>query len=135
MTRRAWLLAVPMALSCRGRSNKDSAVSFPREFGGTWKLTSTAPVPSAEIPEEARRLGLRTATRASYQGTNDLTVNVYQMTSEGGAFEMRQKSRPDEGLLAFHRGDLFVVMESRSMDNHGLVAAAEAFEDVLESQP
>src|SRR5688572_27266948 len=113
MTRRAWLLAVPTAFSC-GRSSKTAGFSFPSAIGNGWKLTSTEPVSEAEAPEEVRRLGLRTATRAKYEGKGELTVTVYQMTSEGGAFELRQKSRPDEGLLAFHRADLFVVMESQA---------------------
>ena len=130
MTRRVWLLAAPTALSC-GRPGKTSGFSFPSAFGPDWKLTSTEKVPSSDAPAEVRQLGLRAATRAQYQGKDPLKVTVYQMTSEGGAFELRQKHRPDEGFLAFHRGDLFIVIESAAMDNHELVAAAEAFEDSL----
>lgn len=131
MTRRAWLLAVGIIFGC-GRSTDFAVFSFPSTVGTGWKLGSAARASAEEAPEEARRLGLRGVARAVYKGEEDLTITVYHMTSQAGAFELNQKWRAEPDRLAFQRGEYFIVLESQGMENHALTAVAEEFEEALD---
>jgi hypothetical protein len=126
-----WVVAVAMIFGCGG-SKESEPFLFPAAIGATWKLVSSAPVPDSGVSAQAKKLGLRSATRAHYRGEGDLNVTVYQMTSQPGAFELNQKWPPAEGLLVFHKDALFVVLESPALDHHALTAVAEEFEELLE---
>ncbi|MCW5980109.1 MAG: hypothetical protein KIT09_18650 [Bryobacteraceae bacterium] len=129
MRRRAWLVSVAVIVSCGGTAQEEFA--YPSTLGDGWKLEGTARLTADETPDEIRRLGLRSAYRGRYAGAGDLTVTVYWMTSEAGAFELAQKWRPEAGRLAYHQGDLFVVLESAGMDHRSLAGVAEQIERSL----
>jgi hypothetical protein len=131
MQPRKWVLALAILSGC-GSAPEPASVSFPAVFGRDWKLESAKAVPEAGAPDGVRRLGLRTASQAHYKGQHDVIVTLYRMSSESSAFELHQQWRPEEGKLAFHKGDLFIVLESEPMDIHGLTAVAEDFEEALD---
>ena len=132
MKRWAPVLTLAILMAC-SKTPQSRSITLPPAFGQDWKLASTSDVPDGETPADVKRLGMRTAVRGYYKGQSPVTITVFQMTSGSGAFELQQRWRSEEGKLAFHRGDLFILIESPAMDIHGLTSVAEAFEEALDT--
>ena len=96
-----------MLLSCG--NPKPAAFAFPSS-AGPWKLKEVKDLPPAGAPEQARRLGLKRAQVAEYEGSGRLEAEVYELTSDAAALEMEQTWRPAADTVAFHQADYFAVI-------------------------
>ena len=83
-----------------------------------------------QIPEQIRRLGMRRAGSAEYQGAGTLKVEIYELTSDAGAFEVEQTWRPLADTVAFHKDSYFTVVHWAGAEK----AAVAAFMRELEKR-
>ena len=88
-----------------------------------WNLKQAADLAADRAPEPIRRLGIRRAGSAGYEGAGNLTVQVYEMTSSAAAFEAEQTWRPMADTVAFHKDNFFTVVHWENADR----AAVSAF--------
>lgn len=131
MKRRRLIAAAAAMAALSACGARRSSLRLPGRIDGGWELKSEAPLDAGAIPGEVRRLGLKQASQASYDGPVPISVKVYQMTTDAGAFEAGQKWRPAEGALAFHAGACFVVAESPGAGHDTLNRFAAAMEKAL----
>jgi hypothetical protein len=94
-------------LSCG--SPTPALFQFP-STAGPWKLKEAKDLPAVNAPEQARRLGLKRAQMAEYEGPGRLEAEVYELTSDAAAFEMEQTWRPVADTVAFHQAAYFAVI-------------------------
>jgi hypothetical protein len=126
VSRGHFLAAAFAALAgCVGRTSKDPLPAA----AGAWRRAAVEPLPVEQADPEARRLGLKLARRAVYEGPEPLAVTCYEMTSSAGAFEMQQKWRPLPGRLAFHSAHFFVVIEGAGGNRQAPAGFARALEE------
>ena len=103
-----------LLISCGGGPQPDAPL-FPAA-AGPWKLKQSADVAPDQVPEPIRRLGIRRAGDASYEGAGTLKVQVYELTSSAAAFEAEQQWRPIADTVAFHKENLFTVVHWENAD-------------------
>lgn len=110
-----------------GCAVQNSAVSFdfPRSLGDEWRLTGIEQIAAEKTPPGVQQLGLIAARRGSYDGPGQLTMVVYEMSTQSAAFELGQTWRPMEGMLAFPAGTAFVLLESSTLSADELNELAE----------
>ena len=121
-------LAMLLLAACGGAS-RQAAFVFPAE-AGPWKLKQTKDVAPASAPETIRRLGLKRAQAAEYEGAGRITAELYELTSSAGALEVEQTWRPSADTVAFHRENFFLVVHWENADR----AAVSAFVQLMEKQ-
>ena len=114
------LLAI-LLMSCS--SGPQSAAPLFPETAGPWKLKQATDIATDQAPEPIRRLGIRRAGSAGYEGAGNLTVQVYELTSSAAAFEAEQTWRPVADTVAFHKDSFFTVIHWENADR----AAVSAF--------
>jgi len=102
-------IATLLLTACGGGS---SLFSFPAD-AGPWKLKQTKEIVA---PDTIRRLGIKRAQAAEYEGPGRLTAELYEMTSSAGALEVEQTWRPSADTVAFHRENLFFVIHWENAD-------------------
>jgi hypothetical protein len=120
IVRRAFFALFPaLLLSCA--SPKPAAFAFP-PAAGNWKLKEAKDLPLSNAPEEARRLGLKRAEVAEYEGHGRLEAEVYELSSDAAALEMEQTWRPAADTVVFHQSGSFVVIRWQN-SSRGDVAA------------
>ena len=81
-------------------------------------------------PETVRKLGVREALGAEYEGEGKITVELYEMSSSAGALEVEQTWRPSADTVAFHRNSYFAVIHWENADR----SAVSAFVKLMEQQ-
>jgi len=108
LSRHLVTLATLLLTACGGTSQ----FSFPEE-AAPWKLKQTKEIVA---PEAIRRLGVKRAQAAEYEGPGRLTAELYEMTSSAGALEVEQTWRPSADTVAFHLDDLFFVIRWENAD-------------------
>jgi hypothetical protein len=117
-----------LLISCGGRQ-QPAARLFP-DTVGSWKLKQSAVLAADQVPEPIRRLGIRRAGSAVYEGSGNLKVEIYEMTSSAAAFEAEQTWRPVADTVAFHKESFFTVVHWENADR----AAVSAFIREMEKQ-
>lgn len=75
----------------------------------------------SDIPEQIRRLGIRRAGTAVYEGAGILKVETYELTTDAGALEAEQTWKAIADAVAFHKGSYFTVVH---WENAGKQAVA-----------
>jgi len=113
------LLAI-LLLSCS--QSRPAAPLFPEPVG-PWKLKQSTDLAPDQVPAAIRRLGVRRAGSAVYEGAGNLKVEVYELTSSAAAFEAEQNWRAAADTVAFHKENLFTVVHWENADR----AAVSAF--------
>ena len=81
-----------------------------------WRLKQSSGLAPGQIPEQIRRLGMRRAGSAEYQGAGTLKVEIYELTSDAGAFEVEQTWRPIADTVVFHKDGYFTVVHWEGAD-------------------
>ena len=117
-----------LLVSCSG-GPKQGRPLFP-ETVGVWRLKLSGDLAPGQVPEQVRRLGLRRAGSGEYQGAGTLKVEIYELTSDAGAFEVEQTWRPIADTVAFHKDGYFTVVHWEGADK----AAVAAFVRELEKR-
>jgi len=107
-----------------------AAPLFP-EAVGPWKLKQSADLPADQAPAPIRRLGIRRAGSAVYEGAGNLKVEIYELTSSAAAFEAEQNWRAMADTVAFHKESLFTVVHWENADR----SAVSAFVRQMEKRP
>jgi hypothetical protein len=115
-----------LLMSCSG-SPKPPTPLFP-ETVGVWKLKLSSDLPPGEIPQQIRRLGMRRAGSAEYQGAGNLKVEIYELTSDAGALEVEQTWRPVADTVAFHKDGYFTVVHWAGADKKAVAAFVRELE-------
>ncbi|SRR5258706_7661559 len=103
-----------LLVSCGGLP-QPAAPLFP-ETVGAWKLKQSTDLAADQVPEPIRRLGIRRAGSAVYEGPGRLKVEVYELTSSAAAFEAEQTWRPMADTVVFHKESLFTVVHWENAD-------------------
>ncbi len=124
-----FLLIVCVALVAACGARPPAAFVFP-EPAGVWKLKAVKDLAAADAPEQIRRLGMKRAQSAEYEGAGRITAQVYEMTSEASAFETEQTWRPVADTVAFHKDSYFAVIHWENAER----TAVAAFVKVIEKQ-
>jgi hypothetical protein len=121
LSRRWWLLAI-VCVSCGTTMQVPPAP--PPELPGGFRFREQVEVAAANVREK----GAESAYAFRYDGPASLTMTVYQMKSDGSAFELMQKSRPRPGVMFFHTGSRFVWIEAQGVEQQRLNEVAKALE-------
>ena len=113
-TKRVWLciaaastcLALFEAASCQPQRSlaERAPTAVPEQGPAKWNRTGVEAISSGELVS-----GAESATRLSYSGPLPITVDLYQMSSSGSAFEAAQRWRTTPGKSIAYRNDLFLV--------------------------
>ena len=115
-----------LLVSCGG-SSKQVRPLFP-ETVAAWKLKQSSDLTQSQVPEQIRRLGLRRAGSGEYQGAGTLKVEIYELTSDAGAFEVEQTWRPMADTVAFHKDGYFTVVHWTGADRTAVAAFVRELE-------
>ena len=117
-----------LLLSC---SHPQPAAPLFPEAVEPWKLKQSADLPTEQVPAPIRRLGIRRAGSAVYEGAGNLKVEVYELTSSAAAFEAEQNWRAMADTVAFHKESFFTVVHWENADR----SAISAFVREMEKRP
>lgn len=98
---------------------------------GDWKLSQMKDIAPTAAPETIRRLGLKRAQAAVYDGAGQITVEVYELTSDAGALEVEQTWKPSADTVAFHRESYFAVVRWTGADRGAVTAFVRELEKQL----
>ena len=131
MYTRRLLLAAPLLVACKNPAEK--AEVLPMSLGEFRRL-NIENIPAEEHPEEYKRMGLKNARRAMYQGPARISATVYEMGGQAVAFELVQKWRPQPASISFQQGRFFVVLKSEPEDAKAMSALASSIEGVLKDK-
>jgi hypothetical protein len=115
-----------LLMSCSA-GPKQAGPLFP-ETVGVWKLKQSSDLAPAQVPEQIRRLGMRRAGSAEYQGAGTLRVEIYELTSDAGAFEVEQTWRPTADTVVFHKDGYFTVVHWQDADKPAVAAFVRELE-------
>ncbi len=110
-----------LLFSCGG-APKPAAPLFPAA-AGAWKLKQSSDLAPNQIPEPIRRLGVRRAGSAEYEGAGEIKVETYELASSAAALETEQTWRPAANTVAVHHESYFTVIHWENADR----AAVSAF--------
>src|SRR5438874_1607502 len=103
-----------LLLSCSG-APKPSTPLFP-PMAAAWKLKRSSDLPSDRAPDSIRRLGVRRAGAADYEGAGNLKVEVYELSSPAAALEAEQTWKPAANTVAVHHESYFTVVHWENAD-------------------
>jgi len=126
---RRWVLLSLCCFSC-GQPSKQPPTPLEQLPGG-FKFVESVVVAGSEVPEQIRVAGLQSTQRWIYRGPSLLSVTVYEMTTGPAAFELVQQWRPSPGLIYFHSGSRFVMVEAKELGQPELNEVAKAIESHL----
>jgi hypothetical protein len=103
---------------------------FPSASEG-WTLASSSDLPVDGEPENVRKLGLKRARRAVYQGPVALTLTLYEMNSEPASLELIQTWRAVPDTFVIRRDRHFAIAHSPGAPRDKLQAFLAAFDKRL----
>lgn len=89
----------------------------------------------ADAPQEARRLGLKRARTARYEGLGEVDAQVYELGSDAAALEMEQTWRPAAETVVFHGAGYFAVIHWRNAGRNDIGAFVRAIEKRMSGPP
>jgi hypothetical protein len=98
------------------------------ETVGVWRLKASGDLTPGQVPEQIRRLGLRRAGSGEYEGAGTLKVEIYELTSDAGAFEVEQTWKPMADTVAFHKDSYFTVVHWEGADKTAVAAFVRELE-------
>src|SRR5258708_106187 len=104
-----------------------AAPLFPDSVG-PWKLKQSADLRADQVRAPIRRLGIRRAGSAVYEGAGSLKVEVYELTSSAAAFEAEQNWRAMADTVAFHKECFFTVVHWENADRSAITAFVREME-------
>lgn len=96
-----------------------------------WTLKQARDLAPADAPEPLRRLGVKHAQAAEYEGAGRIAAQAYEMTSPAAAFEAEQQWRPQADTVAFHRDGYFFVIHWENADRSAVSAFVRDMEQRL----
>ena len=99
-----------LMLACGGVRSPAPAL-FPPVAAESWKLKESVVQPVSSAPDNVRRLGLKRAERAIYEGEGTITVDVYELTTSAGGLELVQTWRPAADTVFFYKETYFAVVK------------------------
>jgi hypothetical protein len=114
-------------LMCCSAGPKQARPLFP-DTVAAWKLTQSSNLAPAQVPEQIRRLGMLRAGSAEYQGAGTLRVEIYELTSAAGAFEVEQTWRPTADTVVFHKDGYFTVVHWQEANKPAVAAFVRELE-------
>ena len=100
---------------------------LPIQVQRAWKLENTRIIPSTEVADAIRKVGLKRALVASYRGNGNIRVRVFDMGNDAGSLELLQRWRPSDGP-AFYKGRYFVLGEADDVDQTTLSSFLQALQ-------
>ena len=100
---------------------------LPIQVQRAWKLENTRIIPSTEVADAIRKVGLKRALVASYRGNGNIRVRVFDMGNDAGSLEILQRWRPSDGP-AFYKGRYFVLGEADDVDQTTLSSFLQALQ-------
>ena len=100
---------------------------LPIQVQRAWKLENTRIIPSTEVADAIRKVGLKRALVASYRGNGSIRVRVFDMGNDAGSLEILQRWRPSDGP-AFYKGRYFVLGEADDVDQTTLSSFLQALQ-------
>ena len=112
------------------RSAPPAGFTFPPAIGA-WNLKVAADVVASDAPETVRRLGLRRAQSAEYEGAGRIRAQVFTMTSSSGAFEAEQTWKAAADTVAFHKEQYFTVIHWENAERTAVSAFVREMEKRL----
>ena len=115
-----------LLVSCSG-GPKQARPLFP-ETVGVWRLKLSSDLAAGQIPEQIRRLGVRRAGSAGYQGPGTLKGGIYELTSDAGALEVEQTWKPIADTVAFHKDTYFNVVHWEGAEKPAVAAFVRELE-------
>ena len=119
MNRRLFFIVLSLTAACTRSKEQSLTQTLPVQVERSWVLKETRNLTPEEAPPLVRSLGLRRALTAVYRTNSEIRLQVFEMASETGAFELIQKWRQSDGL-AIYKGPYFVVVEKSDTDPESL---------------
>jgi hypothetical protein len=101
--------------------------ALPVQVQREWRLHDTEAQPNENASEVVRNLGLRQWLIANYHANGVVRVRLFEMTSEAGAFEARQKWKLSDGI-AVTKGQHLAIVDSGSLIGQELIGFAQDLE-------
>ncbi len=114
---------------------REMPVLFPSVVAEFWKLKESAALPPSSAPENVRRLGLKRAERATYDGAGTITADVYELTSSAAGLELVQTWRPAADTVFFYKETYFVLVKWERAEKPAVTAFVRALEKRLGERP
>jgi hypothetical protein len=125
IVRQTFLAIFSIALMSCGEAPKPAPPLFP-ETVGAWRLKESSGL--TETPEQIRRLGIRRAGAAVYEGAGVLKVETYELTTDAGALEAEQTWKPVADTVAFHKDRYFTVVHWGNADKQAVATFVRELE-------
>lgn len=119
MKRLALVLVLLVMHSCARKENPLKDL-LPVQVQREYVLKETHSNSAEQAPEIARKQQVIRWETAVYRAKEAIQVDVYEMKSEGNAFEMMQKWNKSEGVV-FFQGPYFVVVNSQAVPRNVLL--------------
>ena len=122
------------------RSFTTPRLALPQAAAG-WRIEAAQECVKGSLSAKFQRwhgtAGARQICRAEYGGSEEMTLTLYDMPGWAGAtaFDAVQKWRTRGGKMAFYKGDIFGVVESRNADKGKLYEFMTAVEATLPPGP
>ena len=127
IVKHGWLALFSILLVCCGGGPRQARALFP-EAVGVWKLKGSGDIAAGQVPEQIRRLGMKRAGSAEYAGAGALKVEVYELTSDAGAFEVEQTWRQTADTVVFHKDSYFTVVHWAGAERSAVAAFVRELE-------
>jgi len=123
------VLSVIALTACAGVSHKPLIPVPPETISPAWQRIGLETPPPAQAPEAALALKPSQWVRTSYRRNGStVAVDAFGLSTAASAFEAQQKWRNQPGVVAFHKGRVFVVCSSESEPVQGLIEFSRQLE-------
>jgi hypothetical protein len=110
MTRRRGLIASALLLAGCGTSGSARRDLLPATLGTQWRRVSLSDLPPAALPPPLTSTTVKRGQSAKYEGSGNLDVALYEMSSSAAALDAVQRWRPEANTVFFYRDEFFVVV-------------------------
>ena len=118
MTRRNCIWLALALGACRQRTPLPSLL--PETVANVWRRTSLRELSVSDAPDPVPRSSIRRLEIAGYEGPGKLEARVYEMSSQGVAFDLVQRWRPSADTVFFNQGEFLVVVKWEQADRQAL---------------
>ncbi|MSV29476.1 MAG: hypothetical protein EXQ52_12155 [Bryobacterales bacterium] len=124
-------LAITLFLPACGGLRSPAPPLLPPVVAESWKMKESVVQPVSSAPENVRRLGLKRAERATYEGAGTITADVYELTSSAGGLELVQTWRPAADTVFFYKETYFAVVKWERAEKSAVTAFVRDLEKRL----
>jgi hypothetical protein len=125
MKRRHWIF---VALALSGCTRNLPAPVFSPVVAGVWKLKASRTLAADSAPELVRKMGMRGAWSATYEGPGSVTVELYELAAPGVGLEIMQNWRPVPDTVVWYTPHYFVVARWQSADREAVKALVRSIQ-------